>query len=174
MRWKKRWFSVILAAFAALFALTACTRFAVHDYFLHTEQCFRAEVRGTLCGEDFCAVVEGDFDNMGARVCKISYLSPDHLAGMSIEAFSNGTATVSFDGVAVSVSRDSVEGLLLPIDLLLLEGEVETVRRNGACTILTLPDDVTLTLSDAHPIAVAAPTVSFSVVWFEAGSGGKG
>ena len=168
MRWRNGAFSVLSVALAAVIFLTSCVqKLSPSDYFSHTDQRFRAEVRGTLYGEGFCAVVEADFAPTGVRISRISYLSPAHLAGVSVEDLGDGTATVSFDGASVAVTRASVSGLLLPIDLLLLEGDVLTVRKDGDTTTVTLPDGLSLSLSSTNPISVSAPTCSYSIAWWE-------
>ncbi len=146
--------------------LGGCAR-TEKSYFSFREHDFEAEVTGALDGVEFCAVLSVRAED-GRRVRRVAYLGKGVLSGIVVEARADGTATLSREGMTFFCEEAEVAGLLSPIDLLLSEAGLGSVRRVEEETLLTLEDGTSLTLAEnGVPRAASNGERRMTVVWWE-------
>ena len=143
------------------------------DYFSYRERGFCAEVEGVMRGVAFSAIVWMERVEGGYQV-KVCYLLPLRLKGLTLSATCDdkglpcGEARLSWEEGESCVDAAVVEGLLMPISVFLIDGEVATVRYEGKCCDLTLDDGTTLMLGeDGAPRRLQGEKIAMDVRWLE-------
>lgn len=137
-------------------------------YFAYRNTDFRAEIRGTIAGMDFCAEVGREAGKNGAETY-VRYLAPASLEGLCLRLGADSRVRVSAVGLSGTLVPDAADGLLLPLTLLLdYPNDVREVRKSDGRLTLCLPDEVELTLDESWlPVSVRSPRACFTVVWWE-------
>lgn len=173
---KKRSF---LGLFAPLTLLLCLALFTVScapappDYFAFRQASFCAEVRGTHFGKHFCAklTILPQSDGYDAT---IEYLPPSETQGitLSVRYAKNGEAegevTVTMGKLSNTCEPSAVEGLLMPLSVLLRDCNPASVTHKDGIYTLTFEEGTHLTLGKSGiPQAVHTETVDFWVVWWE-------
>lgn len=165
---RRRMISLLFACLFAVLGIAGCGK-AVPDYLAYQNEDFSAEVKGTVNGMQFSALISAKMMGDGSgRLLSVSYLGFDPLDGIKIEAYPDGTASLTEDDLTIPSDRASLAGLLSPIELLLTDDEIVSVRKEGELTVVTLPNQINITLSeDDVPVSLSSPAVAFDVVWWE-------
>lgn len=127
----------------------------------------KGEVRGSMSGVDFSAVVE---ISSGGSVLCVEYLSPSSLCGLILTA-KGEECEVRFGDLEFFCKTDEVEGFLRPVTAFLPCDEASTVQKEGENTVLTYPSGGRLTLSPkGEPLSLTCDDIDVRVVWWEKGS----
>ena len=159
----------------AVLLLVSCSSASPH-YFAYAESEFRAELRGTLHGCVFSALIEqraDPEDPAGEPLLLVEYLSPSELEGITVRAsrdISDATASASLGELTLTVARESVGGWLLPADLLLSLPTlpIERVERQEDGFLLTLGEGILLRVDEeGMPLSLQSEQITFEVVWLE-------
>ncbi len=173
---KKKRCLIRLAGYALLLAVLTVTALCgcacqqgIPDYFSYQTSDFTAEIRGTLHGVPFSALLNGKTSATGERILHMTYLSPSVLSDVELERYPDGSVQILCGDLALSSDRDALAGLLLPADLLLSPpAEIVAVHKENGVTHLSLPNERTLALSQSGvPLSAASSNCSLDVVWWE-------
>ena len=125
------------------------------------------EVKGTMSGVEFCAVIKID---AGRERVRVEYLSPMSFCGIVL--VSDGkTCEVTVGNFSFACNADEVSGFLRPVTAFLRNEGAASVQRVGENTVLTLPTGEMLTLSPAGaPLSLVGEDLDLRVTWWETGS----
>ncbi len=126
------------------------------------------EVRGSMSGMEFCAVVEISATGDCVRV---EYLTPDSLCGLIL--VSDGkVCEVVLGELSFTCDTCEVLGFLRPVTAFLQTEDAASVQRVGENTVLTFFSGEVLTLSPTGaPLSFAGENIDLRMVWWQ--SGGK-
>ncbi|MBQ9759758.1 MAG: hypothetical protein IJW16_00255 [Clostridia bacterium] len=156
-------------AFAVLVTMALGCGAITPNYFSYRDQDFSAEVRGEVNGVAFAARITYSVGEGGAKRM-VEYVGTGNLAGITVVALPNGSAELEREGVTVASERGMLAGLLLPIDSLLADSELASVRKDGERHLLTLQDGACLTLDNALcPLAFQSSSLSMDVIRWACG-----
>lgn len=159
-----RLFCVLLVLCALLWSATGCGS-GVESYFSFREQDFRAELAGVMGEVAFRATASAlRVDGGEGRVMRVSYSEPSYLAGVTVEAFPDGSARISDGEIETESTSQAMAGLLSPVSSLFWGEEIATVQREGGQTVLGFPDGSRLSLSeDGLPVRFYSVKMSYEV-----------
>ena len=167
---KRRAFLGMIAALAVFFLGSCVGRIAPKR--VYTEEAFSCEVKWSMDGSEFCAVVEAGSKSDEGREIKMKFLSPQSLSGISVSR-SNGKMYIESGAVRAELHNDT---RMRAADILCdegslsykgkaLEGEREVVyaeRRTG-----DREDRLYIDIETGAPVRIEADEISLAVVWFE-------
>ena len=122
------------------------------------------EVKGTMSGVEFCAVIKID---AGRERVRVEYLSPMSFCGIVL--VSDGkTCEVTLGELSFSCEADAMSGFLRPVTAFLRGEDAASVQRVGENTVLTFPTGEVLTLSPSGaPISLTSREVTLRVIWWQ-------
>ena len=153
-----------------VFATASCqvSTDAHTGYTAFRKSAFRAELRGTLFGIEFGAVIE----NSGGGAT-LTYLRPDALSGITLHKSAEGVY-IDHGGEPTRVIDDRLTGLLSPLEILTAECETLRIQKKDASYVLSLPNGGALTLTaERIPTEYTSPDLCFTVVWWESTANGS-
>jgi len=142
--------------------------------------------RESLFASPFCAEITGEREGLrfSAKLVgegregtiSIEYLTPDALTKVSVKARLGADGSLgdrvelARGGMAIELPRTAADGLLLPIQVLLLHAKEDaaTVQRTAEGYQFTFADGTTLALTPSGiPQSVISPNLSYQIVWWE-------
>ena len=168
----RRMLPAFVLLFSMLVLLCSCAA-SPPDYFAYRERAASAELEGSLYVSPFCARLSFSTGAEGYGV-ELEYLRHPTLAGLCLVARFDesgspiGEAQVCFSGLSYRTEGEALEGLLLPAEALLREGDLQSVTREGDGYRLVPREGEVLTLgADGTPIGFRSDAVDFWIVWWE-------
>ncbi len=128
------------------------------DHFAYQKECFCTNVRGTLNGREFTAVLKKEGDRQS-----VAY-TEGALAGMEAVML-EGQITVRYCGMEIKKDETVLVGFMEPLFALMQEKEIETVERRDTEYILQCADSSTVRIAKENgaPTEYHDETVEFYV-----------
>ena len=167
---KRRAFFWIITAWAVLFFSSCAGSIAPKRIYIEEE--FSCEVRWTVDGSEFCALIETGGKSAEGREIKMKFLSPPSLEGVSVSRI-GGKTQIEYGEVRAELHNDTI----MRVAILLcdegsmsykgkaLEGGREIVyaeRRVG-----DREDRLYVDIETGAPLRIESGDISLVVVWFE-------
>lgn len=128
---KKMLLSSILLIFLLLFAvaLPSCKSGGIEDRFAYTKRNFKAEIKGSVDGQEVFAVILNcpDASSDGSRTI-VRFNAPDTLKGITVTLSESGSCAARLGDKAMSATW--AKGLIEPFLPLVTGGEIYSVAKN--------------------------------------------